>query len=63
LTKITQDAQESFSDFVAKMTEAAGKIFKDPKAAMPLIEQLVYKQATQEYRSTITPRKSKGLQD
>jgi hypothetical protein len=30
---------------------------------MPLIEQLVYEQATQECRSAITPRKSKGLQD
>ena len=63
LTKITQGAQESFSDFVARMTEAAGRIFGDPEAAMPLIEQLVYEQATQECRSAITPRKSKGLQD
>ena len=30
---------------------------------MPLIEQLVYEQATQECRSAITPRKSKGLQN
>ena len=45
------------------MTEAAGRIFGDPEAAMPLIEQLVYEQATQECRSAITPRKSKGLQD
>jgi hypothetical protein len=30
---------------------------------MPLIEQLVYEQATQECRAAITPRKSKGLQD
>ena len=30
---------------------------------MPLIEQLVYEQATQECRSAITPRKSKGFQD
>jgi hypothetical protein len=40
LTKITP--QESFSDFVARMSEAAGRIFGDPEAAMPLIEQLVY---------------------
>ena len=45
------------------MTEAAGRIFGDPKAAMPLIEQLVYEQATQECRAAITPRKSKGLKD
>ena len=63
LTRITQGTQESFSDFVARMMEAAGRIFGDPEAAMPLIEQLVYEQATQECRSAITPRKSKGLQD
>jgi hypothetical protein len=44
-------------------TEAAGRIFGDPEAAMPLFEQLVYEQATQECRSAIKPRKSKGLQD
>jgi hypothetical protein len=63
LTKITQSAQESFSDFVAKITEATEKIFGDPEAAMPLIKQLVYEQATQKCRLTITPKKSKGLQD
>jgi hypothetical protein len=30
------------------MTEAAGRIFEDPEAAMPLIEKLVYEQAMQE---------------
>ena len=45
------------------MTEAAGRIFGDPEQAMPLVEQLVYEQATQECRAAITPRKSKGLQD
>jgi hypothetical protein len=63
LTKIILGAQESFSDSVARMTEAAGRLFGDPEAAMPLIEQLVYEQATQECRAAITPRKSKGLQD
>jgi hypothetical protein len=63
LTKITQVAQELFSDFVARMTEAAGRIFGDTEAAIPLIEQLIYEQATQECRAAIIPRKSKGLQD
>jgi hypothetical protein len=62
LTKITQDDEESFSDFVARMIEAAGRIFGDTEAAMPLIEQLIYEQATQECRVAITPRKGKGLQ-
>ena len=33
------------------MTEAAGRIFGDPEAAMPLIEQLVYEQAMQDQQS------------
>jgi hypothetical protein len=42
LTKIIQGANEPFSDFVAHMMEAAGHIFGDSEATMPLIEQLVY---------------------
>lgn len=63
LTKITQGPQEPSSDFVARMRESKGRIFGDPEQAMPLVEQLVYEQATQEYRAAITPRKSKVLQD
>ncbi|XP_035297550.1 igE-binding protein-like [Cricetulus griseus] len=63
LTKIVQGPQEPFSDFVARMTEAASRIFGDAEQAMPLIEQLVFEQATQECRAAIAPRKSKGLQD
>jgi hypothetical protein len=46
LTKIIQGPQESFSDFVARMTEAAGHIFGDLEQAAPLVEQLIYEQAT-----------------
>ena len=35
MTKIIQNPQESFSDFVARMTEAAGRIFGDSEQAMP----------------------------
>ena len=63
LTKIVQGPQEPFSDFVARMTEAAARVFGDPEQAMPLIEQLIYEQATHECRAAITPRKNKGLQD
>jgi hypothetical protein len=63
LTKIIQGPQESFSDFVARMTEAAGHIFGDSEQATPLVEQLIYEQATQECRAAIAPRKNKGLQD
>lgn len=63
LTKIIQEPQESFSDFVARMTEAAGRIFGDTEQAAPLIEQLIFEQATRECRAAIAPRKNKGLQD
>ncbi|XP_038947080.1 endogenous retrovirus group K member 113 Gag polyprotein-like [Rattus norvegicus] len=63
LTRIIQGPQEPFSDFVARMTETAGRIFGDAEQAAPLIEQLVFEQATQECRAAIAPRKNKGLQD
>eukprot|EP00073_Rattus_norvegicus_P046423 XP_017448571.1 PREDICTED: igE-binding protein-like isoform X1 [Rattus norvegicus] len=60
LTKIIQGPQENFSDFVARMTEAAGRIFGDPEQAAPLIEQPVFEQATQECRAAIAPQEIKG---
>ena len=51
LTKIIQGINEPFSEFVARMMEAAGRIFGDSEAAMPLIEQLVYEQCTKECRN------------
>lgn len=62
LTKILQGRMEPFSDFVACMIEAAGRIFGDPDTAMPLIKQLVYEQCTKECRAAITPYKTKGLE-
>ena len=62
MTKIIRGVNEPFSEFVARMTEAAGHISGDSEAAMPLIEQLVYEQCTKECRNAITPWKGKGLQ-
>lgn len=62
LTKILQGPIEPFSDFVARLVEAAGKIFGDPDTAMPLIKQLVYEQCTKECRAAITPYKNRGLE-
>lgn len=61
LTKITQGATEPFSDFVARMVEAASRIFGDADTAMPLVEQLSFEQCTKECRNAITPWKGKGL--
>nr|XP_034348953.1 igE-binding protein-like [Arvicanthis niloticus] len=63
LTKILQDLQEPFSDFVARMTETAGRIFGDPERVKPLIEQLVYENASPECKAVINPRRNKGLTD
>ena len=62
LTKIIQGSTEPFSDFVARMMQAAGRIFGDAETAMPLIKQLVYEQCTKECRSAITPYKNKPLE-
>ena len=63
LSKIIQEPQEPFSDYVARMMEVAAKIFDDPDASGPVIEQLIFEQATQECRNAIAPRKNKGLQE
>lgn len=63
LTKIIQGPQESFSEFVARMTEAAGRIFGDPEQVRPMMEQLVYENASPECKTVITPRRNKGLTD
>ena len=60
LTKIIQGPLEPFSDFVARVVEAAGRIFGDPDTAMPLIKQLVFEQCTKECRAAITPYKQRN---
>nr|XP_020145704.1 igE-binding protein-like [Microcebus murinus] len=61
LTKVIQGPTEPFSDFVARLVEAAGKVFGDLETAMPLIEQLAFEQCTTECRNAIAPWKNKGL--
>lgn len=62
LTKIIQGSNEPFSEFVGRMMEAAGKIFGDVESSMPLIQQLIYEQATKDCKRAITPWKGKGLE-
>ncbi|XP_028622746.1 igE-binding protein-like [Grammomys surdaster] len=63
LTRVVQEPQESFSDFVSRMTHTATKIFGDTERIKILIEQLVFENATPECKAIIGPRKSKGLAD
>ncbi|XP_065756276.1 igE-binding protein-like [Phocoena phocoena] len=62
LTKIIQGSTEPFSDFVARMMEAAGRIFGSVEDALPLVKQLLYEQSTKECRRAITPIKGKPLE-
>lgn len=62
LTKIIQGPNEPFSEFVGRMMEAAGKIFGDLDSSLPLIQQLVFEQATKDCQRAIAPWKDKGLE-
>uniref|UniRef100_A0A286XGD8 Retroviral nucleocapsid Gag protein p24 C-terminal domain-containing protein n=1 Tax=Cavia porcellus TaxID=10141 RepID=A0A286XGD8_CAVPO len=62
LTKIVQGMTEPFSDFVARMLDAAGKVFPDLSVAQPLVRQLVFEQCTKDCRAVITPHKNKSLE-
>ncbi|XP_052026244.1 igE-binding protein-like [Apodemus sylvaticus] len=61
LTKILQGTNEPFSEFVARMMEAAERVFGDSETAAPLVKQLVYEQCTKECRRAITPWKGRGI--
>ncbi|XP_029413090.1 igE-binding protein-like, partial [Nannospalax galili] len=63
LTKILQRNDEPFSEFVARLSEAAARIFGDTEQVNPLIEQLIFEQANQACRTAIAPRRTKGLTD
>ncbi|KAL6044212.1 hypothetical protein STEG23_019892 [Scotinomys teguina] len=62
LTKITQGTTEPFSDFVARMVEAAGGMFGDAETAMALTKQLIYEQCTKDCRAAITPYRHRPLE-
>ncbi|XP_017656852.1 igE-binding protein-like [Nannospalax galili] len=63
LTKIIQRNDEPFSEFVARLSEAATRIFGDSEQINPLIEQLIFEQANQACRAAIASRRAKGLTD
>ncbi|XP_006998548.2 igE-binding protein-like [Peromyscus maniculatus bairdii] len=62
LTKIIQATAESFSDFVTRMIKMAERVFGDLDASMPLVQQLIFEQSTNECQRTITPVKDKDLE-
>ncbi|XP_063082893.1 endogenous retrovirus group K member 7 Gag polyprotein-like [Cavia porcellus] len=58
---VIQGTTEPFVDFVARMQDAADKIFSDPGVARPLVRQLIFEQCTKEYKAAIAPHKNKDL--
>lgn len=62
LSKIVQGNTEPFVDFVARMQEAADRLFSDPSAAAPLIKQLIFEQCTKDCRAAIAPHKGKNIE-
>ena len=55
LTKVLQGPTETFSDFVARLVEAATRIFGDPDIPMPLVKQLVYDNALRSVEQLLHP--------
>ena len=47
---------------MARVVEAAGRVFGDPDTAMSLLKQLIFEQCTKECRQAINPYKHKGLE-
>ena len=62
LTKVVQGITEPFADFVARVEEAASKVFPDLQVAAPLLKQLIFEQCTRDCRAAITPHKNKSLE-
>ena len=62
LTKIIQGAAEPFSDYVARMTEAAERMFGNLDISLPFVQQIIFEQSTKECQRAIGPVKGKGLE-
>lgn len=64
LTAIKQKSDESFEDFLARLTESVEKVIPDPNAGTILLKQLVYENANSTCKALISPiRKTGTLED
>lgn len=61
LTKIVQGPNEPFADFVARVLEAAGRIFPNEGDAQPLVKQIIFEQANKECKDIIRQHRHKPL--
>lgn len=64
LTGIKQKSDESFEDFLARLTEAVEKVIPDPTAGTILLKQLAFENANSTFKALIRPvRKTGTLED
>ncbi|XP_015338814.1 endogenous retrovirus group K member 6 Gag polyprotein-like [Marmota marmota marmota] len=63
ISKISQGPSEPYSDFIAHLMQAAGKIFPNLEQAMPLIRQLAYENANTYCQNAIKSSRAKSIDD
>lgn len=61
LTKIVQGLTEPFADFVARILEAASRIFPSDADVKPLIKQIIYEQANSECKGILRQHRNKSV--
>lgn len=61
LTKIIQGPAEPFADFVARILEAASRIFPPEVDVQPLVKQIIFEQANKEYKNILRQYRHKSV--
>lgn len=61
LTKIVQGTAEPFADFVARILEAASRIFPSEVDVQPLVKQIIFEQANKECKNILRQYRHKSL--
>lgn len=61
LTKIIQGPTEPFADFVARIFEAASRIFPTEVDVQPLVKQIIFKQANKECKTILRQYRHKSV--
>ncbi|KAM4798720.1 endogenous retrovirus group K member 5 Gag polyprotein-like [Urocitellus parryii] len=63
ISKITQGPSESYSDFIARLMQVAGKIFPNLEKAMPVIKQLAYENENSYCQTAIKSSRARSVDD
>lgn len=62
LTKIVQGPAEPFADFVARILEAASRIFPAEVDVQPLVKQIIFEQANKECKTILRQYRHKSVE-